>query len=158
MRYKNGGGILHMKFMSFAGQNKLEFSGANFSPAFFVPTNPFLDYIDEAIYFTDDPSVVNSFKTQMDNLWTDTVNYSNYANITTPLTRRYPTYPIDPELNFPPSADGSQDFYNRTAFSMNHETQKIDIVMYRITNDRFTNTTDRCGRSRRTSAAAHRTG
>jgi phosphatidylserine/phosphatidylglycerophosphate/cardiolipin synthase-like enzyme len=141
MRFKNGGGILHMKFMLFAGQNKLEFSGANFSPAFFVPTVPFQDYIDEAIYFTDDPVVVNSFKTQMDNLWTDTVNYSNFGNITGPLTRRYPTFPIDPELNFPPSADGSQDYYNRTAFNMNHESQKIDIIMYRITNDRFTNTT-----------------
>lgn len=141
MRYKNGGGILHMKFMLFAGQNKLEFSGANYSPAFFVPTNPFQDYIDEAIYFTDDPSVVNSFKTQMDNLWTDTVNYSNYGNITGPLTRRYPTSAIDPELNFPPSADGSQDFYTRTAFNLNHENQKIDIIMYRITNDRYTNTT-----------------
>jgi hypothetical protein len=141
MRYKNGGGILHMKFMLFAGQNKLEFSGANYSPAFFVPTNPYLDYIDEAIYFTNDPNVVNSFKTQMDNLWTDTVNYSNYANIVGPLTRRYSTFPIDPELNFPPSADGSQDFYNRTAFNLNHETQKIDIIMYRITNDRYTNST-----------------
>lgn len=141
MRFKNGGGILHMKFMLFAGQNKLQFSGANYSPAFFVPTNPYQDYIDEAIYFTDDSSLVNSFKTQMDNLWTDNVNYSNYGNITGPLTRRYPTFPINPDLNFPPSADGSQDFYNRTAFNMNHETQKIDIVMYRITNDRYTNTT-----------------
>ncbi len=141
MRYKNGGGILHMKFMLFAGQNKVEFSGANYSPAFFVPTTPYQNYIDEAIYFSDDPSIVNSFKTQMDNVWTDTVNYSNFANITGPLTRRYPTYPIDPELNFPPSADGSQDFYNRTAYQFNQETQKIDVIMYRITNDRYTNTT-----------------
>jgi hypothetical protein len=141
MRYKVDGGILHMKFMLFVGQNRLEFSGANYSSYFFVPIQPYVDYFDEAIYFTDDPAVVNSFKTQMDNLWTDTVNYANYANITGPLTRRYPTYPIDPALNFPPSADGSQDFYNRTATQFNQETQKIDIIMYRLTNDRYTNAT-----------------
>ena len=141
MRYKVDGGILHMKFMLFVGQNKLEFSGANYSSYFFVPIQPYVDYFDEAIYFTDDPAVVNSFKTQMDNLWTDTINYANYANITGPLTRRYATFPIDPALNFPPSADGSQDFYNRTASQINQETQKIDIIMYRLTNDRYTNTT-----------------
>lgn len=141
MRYKVGGGILHFKMMLFAGQNKVEFSGANYSPDFFVPAVPFQNYIDEAIYFTDDPSVVNSFKTKFDDLWTDTVNYANYANITGALTRRYPVFPKDPELNFPPSADDSEDFYNRTALNMNQENQKIDIIMYRITNDRYTNTT-----------------
>ncbi len=138
MRFKVGGGILHWKMMLFEGQNKLEFSGANFGPFFFVPSIPFQDYIDEAIYFTDDPSVVNSFKTKYDDLWTDTANYANYGNITSAPTRHYPTFPIDPELNFPPSADGSEDFYNRTAFYMNQENQKIDIIMYRHTNDRYT--------------------
>jgi phosphatidylserine/phosphatidylglycerophosphate/cardiolipin synthase-like enzyme len=40
MRYKNGGGILHWKMMLFQGQNQIEFTGANYSPAFFVPTTP----------------------------------------------------------------------------------------------------------------------
>jgi phosphatidylserine/phosphatidylglycerophosphate/cardiolipin synthase-like enzyme len=40
MRFKNGGGILHWKMMLFVGQNTLEFSGANFSGDFFVPTTP----------------------------------------------------------------------------------------------------------------------
>ncbi|PYP89132.1 MAG: hypothetical protein DMF61_03970 [Blastocatellia bacterium AA13] len=140
MRYKLRDGILHFKMMLFAGQNKLEFTGANYSPDFFVPAQPFTNYIDEAIYFTDDPAVVNSFKTKYDDLWTDTTSYGNYANITTPLARRYPTFPIDPEMNFPPSVDDSQDFYNRTALEMNQEPRKIDIIMYRITNDRYTNT------------------
>ena len=43
--------------------------------------------------------------TKFDDLWTDTVNYQNLANITAPLTRNYPTYPINPELNFPPDQD-----------------------------------------------------
>ena len=141
MRYKHGGGILHWKMMLFVGQNRLEFSGANYGASFFVPTTPNSNYIDEAIYFTDDQSLIQSFKTKYDDLWTNTVNYFDFANINDPLTRKYPTFPINPELNFPPSADDSQDFYNRTALNMNQETQKIDIIMYRITNQRYTDTT-----------------
>jgi|GEM_PF-379292 len=141
MRYKNGGGILHRKSMLFVGQNRLEFTGANYGAAFFVPTTPNVNYIDEAIYFTDDVSLIQSFKTKYDDSWTDTVNYSDYGNITGPLTRKFPTYPIDPELNFPPSNDDSEDYYLRTAQNFNQETQKIDIIMYRITNQRFTDTT-----------------
>ena len=141
MRYKNGGGILHWKMMLFVGQNRLEFTGGNFGPSFFVPTTPNVNYIDEAIYFTDDQSLIDSFKTKYDEHWIDTVGYSDYGNITGPLTRKYPIFPINPELNFPFTPDGSQDFYNRTASNMNQETQKIDIIMYRITNQRYTDDT-----------------
>lgn len=141
MRYKNGGGILHWKMMLFVGQNRLEFTGANYGASFFVPTTPNVNYIDEAIYFTDDVSLLQSFKTKYDDLWTDTINYFDYGNITGQLTRKYPTFPINPELNFPPSIGDSEDFYNRTALNFNQETQKIDIIMYRITNQRFTDTT-----------------
>src|SRR5215208_4182443 len=141
MRYKLAAGILHMKMMLFVGQNKLEFSGANYSGNFFVPDAPNSNYIDEAIYFTDDTSVIQSFKTKYDDIWTNTADYGNYANIVGPLTRKYPTFPINPELNYPPSLDDSQDFYNRTAQNFNLENQKIDIIMYRITNARYTDTT-----------------
>jgi phosphatidylserine/phosphatidylglycerophosphate/cardiolipin synthase-like enzyme len=141
MRFKNAGGILHWKMMLFVGQNTLEFSGANFSGDFFVPTTPNSNYIDEAIYFTNDQSLINSFKTKYDNLWTDTINYSDYGNITGPLQRKYPTFSINPDLNFPPSPDGVQDFASRTALNMNAEPQKIDIIMYRITNQRFSDMT-----------------
>ncbi|MFN2531851.1 MAG: Calx-beta domain-containing protein, partial [Pyrinomonadaceae bacterium] len=141
IRYKLNNGILHWKMMLFAAQNKLEFSGGNFSSDFFVPQNPFVDYIDEAVYFTDDSSLIQSFKTKYDDLWTDTVNYGNLANVSGPLTRQYPTFPIDPAMNFPPSKDDSQDFFNRTQANFNLETQKIDIIMYRITNQRYTDTT-----------------
>src|SRR5215216_773980 len=113
MRYKLTDGILHWKMMLFVGQNKLEFSGANYSGNFFVPDAPNSNYIDEAIYFTDDASVIQSFKTKYDDIWTNTLDYGNFANITAPLTRRYPTFAINPELNFPPSADSSQDFLTR---------------------------------------------
>jgi phosphatidylserine/phosphatidylglycerophosphate/cardiolipin synthase-like enzyme len=137
MRYNITSGILHWKMMLFAGQNKVEFSGANFSPAFFVPTTPFQNYIDEVIYFTDDPDIVNSFKTQYDNLWIDTSHYANYANITGPLTREYPVFPIHPDLNFPPRGPGSE-FVTRTLSAFSAETQQIDVIMYRITDRRYT--------------------
>src|ERR1051325_1116946 len=137
-RYKLSDGILHNKVMIFASQNKLEFSGANYNAAF-EPFTPYTNYQDEVIYFSDDPAVVNSFKTKYDDLWTDTSSYGNYANIAGSLTRIYPTYPINPELNFPPSADGSQDFRNRTVQNISQETQKIDAIIYRITNQDFTN-------------------
>src|SRR6185503_8172693 len=103
MRYKLTDGILHWKLMLFVGQNKLEFSRANYSGNFFVPDSPNVNYFDEAIYFTDDQSLIQSFKTKYDDVWTDTVNYGNYGNINGPLTRKYPTFAIDPELNFPPT-------------------------------------------------------
>src|ERR1043165_7621497 len=79
MRYKIGDGIVHWKMMLFVSQNKLEFSGANYSGNFFVPDAPNSNYIDEAIYFTDDPSLIGSFKTKYDDVWTNTVDYGNFA-------------------------------------------------------------------------------
>src|SRR4026207_1227758 len=124
MRYKLTDGILHWKLMLFVGQNKLEFSGANYSGNFFVPDVPNSNYMDEAIYFTDDASLIQSFKTKYDDVWTNTVDYGNYGNITGPLTRTYPIFPINAELNFPPSADWSQDYITRTQQRINAETQK----------------------------------
>ena len=141
MRYKIGDGIVHWKMMLFAGQNMLEFSGANYSSNFFVPDAANSNYFDEAIYFSNDTSLIQSFKTKYDDVWTNSVLYANYANVSAPLTRKYPTFPINPELNFPPSADGSQDFLARTQQNLNAETQKIDIIMYRITNQGYSDAT-----------------
>ena len=141
MRYKVGDGILHWKMMLFVGQNKLEFSGANYSGNFFVPDAPNSNYFDEAIYFSNDPSLIQSFKTKYDDVWTNTIQYANFANVSGPLTRKYPTAPINAELNFPPSTDSSQDFLARTQQNMNAETKKIDVIMYRITNQAITDTT-----------------
>ncbi|HYV14351.1 MAG TPA: phospholipase D-like domain-containing protein, partial [Pyrinomonadaceae bacterium] len=141
MRYKLNDGILHWKMMLFVGQGKLEFSGANYSSNFFVPDAPNSNYFDEAIYFTNDPALIQSFKTKYDDVWTNTLQYGNFANINGALTRKYPTSPINSELNFPPSVDSSQDFLARTQQNMNAETKKIDVIMYRITNQGITDTT-----------------
>lgn len=129
MRQKNGGGILHWKMMLFAGQGKVEFSAANYSGSAFVPVTPYVAYVDEVIYFTNQASIVNSFKTKFDNLWTSGAPFANYANISGTLTRTYPTYTLDPELNWPPE----QSFRSRSVKADNAETTQIDAIMYRIT-------------------------
>ena len=132
MLEKTSGGIVHWKTMIFAGQNVVEFSGANFSPHAFVPTTPYVNYIDEVIYFTDNPELVNSFKRRYDDVWTATSGYTAYANITTPRTRVYPTFSIHPDLNFPPF----NNFATRSVGRYNAETTGIDAIMFRITDRR----------------------
>ena len=134
-RLASTAGIMHWKTMLFAGQNTVEFDGANYSPTAFIYEQPYSNYEWESIYFSDDPSIVNSFKTEYDNLWLDTTNYGNYANINGPLTRNYPIYTQDPGLNFPQQ----QDYALRVLKNYSKETQGIDVIMYRITDERHTN-------------------
>jgi phosphatidylserine/phosphatidylglycerophosphate/cardiolipin synthase-like enzyme len=134
MRRKTSGGILHWKMMLFAQQNKVQFSAANYSDEAFVPATPYVAYVDEVIYFTDDPSVVNTFKTKFDNLWVSGSPFENYANITGTPTREYPVFTSDPELNWPPS----QSFANRSVNAYKAETQGIDAIIFRITDRRHT--------------------
>src|SRR5215208_341490 len=63
MRYKLGDGIIHVKLMLLAGQNKVVFTGSNFGDGDVAPFEPYANYVDGAWYFTDDLAVVNSFKT-----------------------------------------------------------------------------------------------
>ena len=136
MRERFTGGILHWKMMLFSGQNLVEFSGANYSEDAWSPLALplYSNYVDEAIFFTDRPTIVNSFRTQYDNLWLNTTQYRNYANITTPLVRIYDVFPKDPELNFAPW----EAYSDRAVARYNAETQKIDVIMYRITDRRHT--------------------
>ncbi len=138
MRKRTGTGILHYKMMLFAGQGIVEFSGANYSADAWRPvdlTRPYENYTDESIYFTDDPAIVHSFMTKYDDLWTNTTSYADYKNITGPLTREYPTYTKDPSLNFPPA----EGYASRAISRYNAETQKIDVIMFRITDVKHTN-------------------
>ncbi|HVZ23933.1 MAG TPA: phospholipase D-like domain-containing protein, partial [Vicinamibacterales bacterium] len=128
IRNKTSSGILHWKTMLFVGQSTVEFSGANYSAEAFVPISPYQNYVDETIYFTDDSAIVDSFKTKYDDNWTNTTDFTNYANVTS-LVRNYPTYSIDSRLNFPPK----QSFRNRAVGAYNAETAGIDAIMYRIT-------------------------
>ena len=128
IRHKTTPGINHWKMILYAGQAQVHFSAANFANGSYSPVTPYTGYVDEAIYFTGDPNVVHTFMTKYDDLWTDSTNYANLANVGV-LTRHYPTYPMDPELNFPPDSD----YENRLLSAMRPETQAIDVVMFRIT-------------------------
>jgi regulation of enolase protein 1 (concanavalin A-like superfamily) len=138
MRERFASGILHWKAMIFAGQGMVEFSGANYSSDAWVPAGPpYTNYVDEIIYFTRKQSVVQSFMRKYDDLWTNTTQYRDYANINQPLWRAYPglvDYPFDPELNFPPA----EDYGARAVSTYYTETQKMDVIMYRITDRRHT--------------------
>jgi phosphatidylserine/phosphatidylglycerophosphate/cardiolipin synthase-like enzyme len=129
MRKRVASSILHWKMMLFGGQHVVEFSGANYSDNAWHPVTPYVNYIDESIYFTDDPGIVQSFMRKFDDSWIDTTSFANYANINNPLVRSYPQYSIDPALNFPPS----DSYAARSINLMNSETSGIDIIMYRIT-------------------------
>ena len=120
---------LHWKMMLFSGQNVVQFSAANYSPYAFRPQSPYSNYTDEAIYFSDDAAIVNSFRTRFDTLWVDTSRFTNYANISGPLSRHYDTFSIHPDLNFPPV----QSYRSRAISRYNAETQAIDVAMFRIT-------------------------
>src|SRR3954466_15049433 len=71
MRMKNSGDIAHWKGMIFDGQDVAEFSGANYSPYEYTPQQPFVDYNDEVIYFSDEPDVVQSLMRHFDDVWVD---------------------------------------------------------------------------------------
>jgi hypothetical protein len=134
IRHKRTTGINHWKMILYAGQGKVHFSAANFANGSYSPITPYTSYVDEAVYFTDDPAIVHSFMTKYDDLWTDTYHYANVANVSA-LTRNYPTYPIDPELNFTPD----EDYQDRLVSEMRTETAGIDVVMFRITSGKVPN-------------------
>jgi len=128
MRKRTAGDILHWKLMIFAGQGQVEWSGANFSPMAFMSGSPYVDYEDEIIYYSHE--LVSSFMTVFDDIWTNTRDYANYANVNGPLQRVYPTFPVDPRLNFPPM----QSYANRLIPLIDREPAGgwIDVQMYRV--------------------------
>jgi hypothetical protein len=136
MREKFAGpDILHWKVMLFHGQNMLEWSKANYAPSEFVPDVPNSNYSDEAIFFTNDDRLTNTFRRRYEDLWTDTSIFRDFANMTGPPSRIYPLYPLDPSMNFPPL----QDFSNRAVARFNRETRGIDAIVFRAYDDRETN-------------------
>jgi hypothetical protein len=134
MRERFTGGILHWKMMLFSGQGIVQFSGANYSPDAWLPLALplYSNYVDEAILFSDRASLVNSFRTKYDDLWLDTVYYRNFANVPATRIRVHDIFPKDAELNFAPA----EPYANRAIPRYNAESQRIDVIMYRITDRR----------------------
>ena len=128
IRHKVTPGINHWKMILYSGQSRVHFSAANFADGSYSPITPYTSYVDEAIYFTDDPAVVHSFMTKYDDLWTNTTHFADLANVSSRL-RHYPTFAVDPALNFPPD----QNYQDRVISALRQETQAIDAMMFRIT-------------------------
>src|SRR5437764_2164014 len=63
--------IDHWKAAIFVGQNIVEFGSCNFAPTELAPVSS-TNYCDETELFTDDPAIVNAFKTKFDVMWNDT--------------------------------------------------------------------------------------
>ncbi len=64
IRHKVTAGINHWKMMLYRGQHAVHFSGANFSNGSYLPSEAggeYFKYVDEAIYFTTDTTVVQTF-------------------------------------------------------------------------------------------------
>src|SRR5207237_9749158 len=58
-----------------------------------------------------------------------TRTFLHVAASTAPQTRKYPIYPISPDLNFVPD----QNYENRRVTQVRTENRKIDAAMFRIT-------------------------
>ena len=134
MRNRITSGILHWKMVLFVGQGQLEFAGANYAPFELTPAVPFVNFTDEIVFYTNDPSIVHSFMRKFDDLWVSTTEFGNYANVTGPLQRSFPVYPIDPQLNFPPD----DSYRTRALNAYAAEQQAIDVMMFRITDEQHT--------------------
>ena len=142
IRNKVTTGINHWKVMIYKGDlnpppgypalpPRVHFTGANFADGAYSPsplTNRYQNYVDEAIYFTDDPAIVQTFMRKYDDIWMDTVNFQNFANVGE-LVRSHPLYPISPDMNFPPD----QSYQNRVVARLKQEPTQVDAVMFRIT-------------------------
>jgi HKD family nuclease len=135
MREKYASEILHFKMMYFHGQGMLQFSKANYTPSSFVYDLANVNYFDEAIFFTDDDNITNSFLRRFDDLWTDTSAYRNFANVVGPPVRRCPACVIHASMNFPPL----QNFSTRSVARYDAERLGIDAIAYRITDDAQSN-------------------
>jgi len=132
MRDKYVGDILHFKMMYFRAQNVLEFSKANYAEPELVPYTANVNYGDEAVFFTNDNRLTNSFRRRFDDLWTNTTQYKNLYNITGPLARLCPECTIHPSMNFPPT----EDYSDRAVSRYDAETRAIDAIVFRVTDHR----------------------
>ncbi len=153
--------IAHWKATIFAGQGIVTFGSANYTPFELYPTNPGVNYKDESVLFSDDPSLVAAFKMKFDRMWNDTT-VEPESRISSPpyfknwddacvtegapcadYRTRYPnpapmvidTRRLEPDAALPPDMVWGQgsSFNNRLVTEINAETRRVDLVIYRLT-------------------------
>jgi hypothetical protein len=128
MRYKPAGDLLHWKMMIFAGQHTVQFGAAQLTQKYLIPVQPFVNFIQDPIVFSDTTAIVNSFKRKFDDAWTDVVTFANYGNVAS-VAPAYGAFPVDPSLNFVPA----ENFATRAKLLYDAETTGIDVIIYKVT-------------------------
>jgi phospholipase D-like protein len=156
--------IDHWKATVFVGQNLVAFGSANYAPVELAPASP-TNYADETVMVSDDPTLVNAFKTKFDTFWNDTTAepeslvpsppyFKNWndACINEPTGCDYFQKNPNPapmtintarlEANNPIPADlifgQGPDFNNRLVQEINNEPTSLQFVIYRLTVDNIT--------------------
>ena len=151
--------IVHWKATIFVGQNLVAFGSANFTPFELKPVST-TNYKDESVLLTNDPAIVNAFKTQFDRMWNDTTAEPRSRVASPPYFRnwndacareaacadyktKYPnpapmtinTARLEPDYPMPPDIVWSQGsaFNNRLVTEINNEVNYVDFVIYRLT-------------------------
>jgi phosphatidylserine/phosphatidylglycerophosphate/cardiolipin synthase-like enzyme len=158
--------IDHWKAAIFVGENVVEFGSGNFAPTELRPVSA-TNYCDETELFTDDPAIVNAFKTRFDVMWNDTTKEPESIIAGPPYLKDwndacaheptgncadyYTLYPapapmvintarLEPDNPTPPDLIWGQgpDFNNRLTKEINAENRRIDLVVYRLEVDNIT--------------------
>jgi hypothetical protein len=150
--------IVHWKATIFVGQNLVEFGSANYTPFELAPTTS-TNYKDETALVTDDPEIVNAFKTKFDRMWNDTTReprslvsqpyFMNWytacaresacsdfdANFPNPAPMQINTARLEADHPLPADMVWGQGavFNDRLIKEINAETNFIDFVIYRLT-------------------------
>ena len=134
-------GINHWKAMIFKGKGKVQFSAANFANGSFSPTvTPYVTYVDEAIYFTDDPAVVKTFMRRFDEHWLNTTEFQSLGSFPLiPMFEGSDQFPLDPDMNFVPYQYYEDRLRPQVALEdpLKNPAAAIDAVMFRITSGKI---------------------
>lgn len=131
VRVSTGSRIMHTKMIALGGLGIVSFSGANLQPGAWTANVTDVDWIDEMVFTTDDPSIVATVLCAFDDLWT--THTREYAN--SPLAGRlHPVVPHDPQVNVqsPMESNVSVSYRARTIAAIDRETEQIDLVMFRF--------------------------
>jgi phosphatidylserine/phosphatidylglycerophosphate/cardiolipin synthase-like enzyme len=152
--------IDHWKAAIFVGQNIVEFGSGNFAPTELAPVSA-TNYDDDSELFTDDPQIVNAFKTKFDQIWNDTTveprsrissppylkdwydacaseptgNCRDFATLNpNPAPMVINTSRLEADNPTPPDLYWGQgpDFNNRLLQEINNESREIDLIVYRL--------------------------
>jgi phosphatidylserine/phosphatidylglycerophosphate/cardiolipin synthase-like enzyme len=152
--------IDHWKAAIFVGQNLVEFGSGNFAPTELAPVSA-TNYDDDSEMFTDDPVLVNAFKTKFDQKWNDTMvepnsiisgppyfkdwydacakeptgNCKDFATLyPNPKPMVVNTARLEPDNPLPADLYWGQGtaFNNRLVQEINNEQVEVDLVVYRL--------------------------